>query len=444
MTLGTRATTGLAMLAAATMTPSLAAQEIVEVTGRDKRMDADFEEVFRVGVLDGESWEMFARVRDVSFDARGNLYLLDGLGDISSGSVRVLVFDASGNFLREFGSSGEGPGEFNRPNSFAVMRDGTVVVGDMGHRAYQLFDESGNFVRMVRTADGPERISMSSIQVDPRGGAVFTGGMGSSASISIRGGGRNVAPPTSRPVTRLGLEGEVVHTDTVAEGWLPPRGEAGAGLPKNIKLGGGSVNLRDALGQFSMPAVFEPRLSAGVLPDGGVVHTDSSAYALKVTPANASGVTRIIRRPMQPEPMTSAIQEAYKERREAAREESGSGGGISMIMTRARASSGGASQPGQSVSFELSEPGYYPEIPVIRGLATTWEGHIWVQRRGDLPEDDGPIDVLTAMGEYVGTFPTGAIEMPDAFGPDGMAAFIELDDFDVASVVVRRLPTAIR
>ena len=34
--------------------------------------------------------------------------------------------------------------------------------------------------------------------------------------------------------------------------------------------------------------------------------------------------------------------------------------------------------------------------------------------------------------------------MPDAFGPDGMAAFIELDELGVASVVVRRLPEAVR
>ena len=56
----------------------------------------------------------------------------------------------------------------------------------------------------------------------------------------------------------------------------------------------------------------------------------------------------------------------------------------------------------------------------------------------------GPIDVVTADGRYVGTFATEATALPDAFGPDGMAAFIELDEFDVASVVVRRLPATVR
>ena len=34
--------------------------------------------------------------------------------------------------------------------------------------------------------------------------------------------------------------------------------------------------------------------------------------------------------------------------------------------------------------------------------------------------------------------------MPDAFGPNGLAAFIELDEFDVATVVVRRLGDRVR
>ena len=58
--------------------------------------------------------------------------------------------------------------------------------------------------------------------------------------------------------------------------------------------------------------------------------------------------------------------------------------------------------------------------------------------------EDGPIDVLAAGGEYAGTYRTGATKMPDAFGPDGMAAFIEFDDLGVASVVVRRLPAGVR
>ena len=89
------------------------------------------------------------------------------------------------------------------------------------------------------------------------------------------------------------------------------------------------------------------------------------------------------------------------------------------------------------------DPPFYHEIPVLRSLSTTWEGRIWVMRQGDELIGDGPIDVMTAAGEYVGTYPSGATAMPDAFGPDGLAAFVELGEFDVSRVVVRRLPTEV-
>ena len=141
------------LLMAVLAAPStLVAQETVEITGRDQGIDANFEEVYSVGVLEGESWEMFGQVAKVAFDAEGNLCVFDELG---SRTVRVLVFDSAGGFLREFGRSGQGPGEFDYPVGFAVLRDGTTVVRDLGHRAYQLFDASGQYLRMVRTSDSP-------------------------------------------------------------------------------------------------------------------------------------------------------------------------------------------------------------------------------------------------------------------------------------------------
>ncbi len=65
-------------------------------------------------------------------------------------------------------------------------------------------------------------------------------------------------------------------------------------------------------------------------------------------------------------------------------------------------------------------------------------------RQGDELLGDGPIDVVTSDGVYVGTYRAPATKMPDAFGPGGLVAFVELDEFDVASVVVRRLPTGVR
>ena len=398
--------------------PPIQAQEVIELPSRDTRIDPELEEVYRVGVVEGEPWEIFGQVKKVAFDAEGNLFVFDGLG---STSVRILVFDSTGGFLHEFGTSGQGPGEFNHPVAFAVLRDGTTVVRDLGHRAFQLFDDSGQYLRMVRTSDSPGGVASSpAIRADPRGGAVFAGGLGTSVSLLGGDGGAPATPPTSRPVMWVGLEGEVVETDTVVDGWLPPRGEPVKGMAENIMIGGGS--LADALAQVGFPARFEPPLLVGILPDGGIVHSDSSTYALKITPSGSREVARVIRRPFEPEPVTPAMERDYEERRAA-------------LVSEQRASG--------SVSFAIESP-FYHEIPVLNDLSTTWEGRIWVQRRGEHPERGGPIDVVTPDGEYGGTYSAEATAMPDAFGPDGLTAFIEFDEFDVASVVVRRVPTDVR
>lgn len=408
-----------ALLAA---TPALAAQQVVEVTGRDRHIEPDFEDVFRVGVIEGETWEMFAEVKTVGFDADGNLYVFDRSGDDNSGDARIVVFDRTGAFVREFGSTGEGPGEFKDPYDIVILRDGTTVVEDNGHDAYQIFDPSGTFVRMVRMADADARlVVLTDVFADPTGGAVYKPGHG------VAGDGTT---PGSRPVTRLALAGEVVDTDTVALGWLPPRG--GDAIEAEIDVLGGAFSLSDAFKGITMPAEFEPGLLMGVLPDGGLVYSDSSAYALKITSPGNAEVRRIITRPLRPEPVTESLKEEYRGRRAG----------------RRSSTSSATTDQGERVSIgfslELPEPTFFPEIPVLRSLSATWEGRIWVQRRGEEPESDGPIDILTVEGDYLGTFRTDATEIPDAFGPGGLAAFIELDEFDVASVVVRRLPAAIR
>ena len=82
---------------------------------------------------------------------------------------------------------------------------------------------------------------------------------------------------------------------------------------------------------------------------------------------------------------------------------------------------------------------YYHELPVIRGLEVTWEGRIWVLRWGAEPWSYGPIDVVTPDGRYLGSYPAGATALPAAFGPDGLAAFIETDELGVQNVIVKRI-----
>ena len=46
---------------------------------------------------------------------------------------------------------------------------------------------------------------------------------------------------------------------------------------------------------------------------------------------------------------------------------------------------------------------------------------------------------MTPAGEYIGTLPPDGLRTPDAFGPDGLLAYIESDEMDVPTVRVVRL-----
>ena len=416
MTLRPLSTTAILALATPLLfTTPLRAQEVIELPAEDRPLDATFEEVFRIGVIEGEPWEIFSTLVKVEFDANGNLHLFDGVTRAGLPArlalleeLRVLVFSAAGEFLREFGRMGEGPGEFSWPSGYAVMRDGTTVVSDVKHDALQLFDPSGTFMRMVRR---PDELGMTSgTQRDPRGGAVLA----ESFAMSMGRGW------TSRPLLRLFLAGDVVQFDTATEGWLPDR---------SVSAEASNVARSFGFGSITQPAVFEPELLFGVLPDGTVVHSDSSAYHLKLTPPDASRVERVITRPISPRPVTPAVKEAYRKQQAAESE--------ARLRQAERAGI-------RWTSLGYFEPPFYPELPVIQALSATWEGRVWVQHRGDEWDGGGPIDVLTPEGDYIGTFPAGTTALPDAFGPDGLVAFVESGEFDVATVVVRKLPAAVR
>jgi hypothetical protein len=190
---------------------------------------------------------------------------------------------------------------------------------------------------------------------------------------------------------------------------------------------------------------FEPRLLSGVLPDGGLAFSDSSAYAIRIMGPDGA-IRRVLKRPIEPRRVTRAMQDAEKERRLAELE----GSGPQMQLRVGGGPGGGPAQPvspeqiKQMLRGQIEQMQSYPELPVVTAVATGWSGKIWVQRRGTDVYAPGPIDVLTAAGEYLGTIDPKALGLPRAFGPGGRAAFVVKDELDIPRVVVRQLPPELR
>jgi len=386
----------------------LCSQEIIELPAEHRWLTPGFEEVYRLGTPAGEDWEQFGSV-EVAFDGAGRLYVLDHHVD------SIFVVGPEGEYLRTLGGAGEGPGEFRNVVEFAVMRDGSVVVADFGYPAYQVFDANGRFQRMVEWAPRVVWAVSTGLMPDPRGGAVFlaVGAPAQALEMVNRGG---VTPsPTTRPIERLDITGDVVIRDTVATGWLPEGSD-----PMAIGVSRFNMVWRRSDGRSAPVKAFPPLMLAGVLPDGSVAFSDSLAYAIKIA-RPGSGVWRILKRPLEPIPVTRRVRAAEQERRLRMAEER------SQVVNRA-------------TRERIANLEFFDAVSMVRDLRTGWDGEIWVQRHGDEPSDDqGPIDVLTMDGRYLGSYLAGAVAMPDAFGPGGLVAFIERNELDVQTVVVRRL-----
>ncbi len=76
----------------------------------------------------------------VAVDKDGDVYVTDTLND------RVEIFDAAGNFIREFGQNGDGPGRFSRPKGITLDGDGHIWVVDELQSRVQVFDKNGRLL----------------------------------------------------------------------------------------------------------------------------------------------------------------------------------------------------------------------------------------------------------------------------------------------------------
>ena len=420
-----------------------------QAAGQDRPLTADFEEVYRVGGLNAPDWAFFEGSEPTGFDGAGNLYVLD------TQASRVVVIDPEGGLVRTVGRKGEGPGEFNLVSQFWVWRDGGFVVQDMGHGAYQVFGLTGEFERFVRMGDGTGPLAMMSgmslvVRADPAGGALIAQGMPSmmgavSGAFEAIAGDIELPEPRvdERGIERLDLMGDVVSGAPILQVWRVPRDE------NEKKLG-----LEDLLDPSNLVGLtdniryYEPALLWDVLPDGTIAYSDSTAYAIRL--ASPGGpVVDVLRRPLSPEAVTDRIRRASIENalREFEEQDGGLGelGGDPELAEMAEALTPMMQGMMDAFRKQVETREFYPEIPVVRGVRATWDGALWIQRRGVEPwDDEGPIDVFGVDREYAGTFAAEDVEMPVAFGPGGLVAYWEFDELDVPTLVVKRLPMEVR
>lgn len=394
-------------------------QERFRLPGQDRPLTAEFEEVYRVGAPD----LLLSNIRTAEFAGDGTLYLLDAL---SVSDVQLMAVGEDGKSVRAIGQPGGGPGEFRAIPHFSPLSDGRLAVFDLGHNAYHVFSSEGVLDDMIDAGGVGPAAGFGSMARSVRPDRIGTGFLMVSPVTWDTSGEKWTVDSRGRTIERVRLDGSGgVETDTVLSAWAPPHSDSELDIGgKTLVAGGG--------------ALFEPQLHFDASAGGDIAYVESATYEVKVADRDGR-LLRIIRRPFRAQPVTDEIREAVKEQQ--IRSFNAEVGGSEFF---------GAEQLSDLLTF-------YHEIPVVEGLKAGWSKAIWVQRRHpdvlwrpvnsrNEPEEypPGPVDVLSVDGEFIGTFAPDEMTMPLALGPDGLVATAEYDAFGVPTLVVKRLPEALR
>jgi M6 family metalloprotease-like protein len=114
---------------------------------RIQKFDSSGNFLLKFGTV-GNSSGQFKFPSGVAVDTSGNIYVAD------NNNHRIQKFDPNGVFLLKFGknggsgANGTAEGEFYLPFGIAVNGTGYIHVADTGNHRIQIFDSSGNFIKM--------------------------------------------------------------------------------------------------------------------------------------------------------------------------------------------------------------------------------------------------------------------------------------------------------
>ena len=89
---------------------------------------------------------------DVITAPNGDIFVTDGHGTGAGGLIpaglpmRMMKFDAKGNFIKQWGTTGKKAGDFDTPHALAFDARGRLFVADRSNNRIQIFDQDGNYL----------------------------------------------------------------------------------------------------------------------------------------------------------------------------------------------------------------------------------------------------------------------------------------------------------
>jgi DNA-binding beta-propeller fold protein YncE len=154
----------------------------------------------------GADHKTFNLPTDVGFAPNGDFYVTDGYA-----SARVMKFSHDGKYLLEWGSRGNGPGQFELPHNVVVDKQSRVYVTDRENRRIEVFDPNGKFLAQWPTIEGVSGLFLTKEQQLWAGGVLLNlqGEVLGRLPNANAAGGHGVAVSDSGDVYLAQLDGKV-------------------------------------------------------------------------------------------------------------------------------------------------------------------------------------------------------------------------------------------
>ncbi|MGE3518366.1 MAG: 6-bladed beta-propeller, partial [Vicinamibacterales bacterium] len=106
---------------------------------------------------EGINGDNFSYPADVAWDAQGNIFVADGFGN----NNRIAKFTKDSNFVKKWGRTGSGQGQFNGIRAMVNDKAGNLYVADAGNKRVQVFDSEGNFKSEIKGIGTPQALCMT-------------------------------------------------------------------------------------------------------------------------------------------------------------------------------------------------------------------------------------------------------------------------------------------
>ena len=130
----------------------------------------------------GDGRDTFNGPADVMVGDNGNVFVADG-----HVNNRVVKFTKDGEYIKEWGTKGPGPGEFNVPHALALDSQGRLFVADRSNSRIQIFDQDGRFIDQWTQFGAPSGMAITpddTIYVTDQGKEIITVGSAKDGTVT--------------------------------------------------------------------------------------------------------------------------------------------------------------------------------------------------------------------------------------------------------------------